>query len=139
MPGIFDIDQYRAARKAVSRHQSVVSNDVIEHLANRENITLWREGIVRPNLEAGSDAYSHFHGFRNAIIDRAAREASSDESIRFLANDFEQILDPQKVQDFVNGVDLSEPLDAKLERRAADFFREQAATLVRARPGSARP
>ena len=133
MPDKFDIDAYRAARKSTNRHDSVVYEDIISALSNRENITLWKEGVISPNPETASEAYSHFHGFRNAMIDRASKEAAADDQRRFFANDIEEVLNPQAVQKYIDQVDLSENLDSKLESHAATFIKEQAAPILTAR------
>lgn len=90
-----NIEAYRTKREA-SDFQSIQA-DIIDVLSNPQNIALWKHGVESPSSSHFSEAYSHFQGFRNITIDRAA-DLAAKSGDRFLANKVEHVLDPQAVQ-----------------------------------------
>lgn len=115
-----DIEAYRVKHAPNDAHS--IQNDIVAALSNPDNIVLWKNGIERPNHTTPSDAYSHFHGFRNLTIDRASVVAQTTD--RFLANKIEDVLDPHQVQLFVNSLNISERQSA-LQSKASQFVQQR--------------
>lgn len=108
MTGRFDPTVYRATKLYPDRHDMRVVKDIIQELANPENLALWKEGVARPNFEATGDGYSHFQGFRQLMVDRAIHEDKGEQD-SFFANDIEAILSPQRVMAFIEQLDGIRP------------------------------
>lgn len=119
-----DIQTYRTQRAASDI--ASLKNDIVDVLSNPHNIALWKNGIELPNYATSSDAYSHFHGFRNATIERATVLAHNGTD-RFIANKVEQVLDPSVVQHFINSVDTAH--EQIVRKNVTDFVEQRFKTV----------
>lgn len=114
-----DIESYRTKR-AASDIQNI-KDDIIIALSNPHHIALWKQGIQNPAASNFSEAFAHFHGFRNITIDRAAKLAQTTQD-RFIANKVERILDPHEIENLLNS--LSGLSDIQINDKVQKFVQQ---------------
>lgn len=132
----FDIAAYREAKRASGlRPMTATIGQVIDALSDRKNLDLWKEGVVRFDPVSGSQAYSHFAGFRRAMVDAAAEAASQhgvEGEARFAANDLEEALDPARVSLYLESI-LPDATEGDLRRSAAAYLEGAMGAAARVR------
>lgn len=115
-----DIEAYRTKR-AASDIQNI-KDDIIIALSNPHHIALWKQGIQNPAASNFSEAFAHFHGFRNITIDRAAVLAQTSED-RFVANKVEQMLDPKEIEKLLKEFDHLN--DTQVKNKIQEFVNQR--------------
>lgn len=115
-----DIETYRTKRAALNIQ--TIHDDMVEALSNPHNIALWKQGVENPSASDFSDAFAHFHGFRNVTIDRAATLAQTSQD-RFIANKVENVLDPNAVQTLVNSFGNLD--EVQVQQKVREFVQQR--------------
>lgn len=134
MPNRFDIEGYRAAKRLAGLQPlTATMGTIVNALASRENINLWKQGIEKFDPASGSEAFSHFEGFRRTVVEEAALAASQATGDgRFAANDLEEALSPTRVAGYLSQCH-SDATEGDLRRVASTYLYEAFTAAAAAR------
>lgn len=135
---MIDIESYRHLK---SLPIESIYGEVIRNLCNKGNLTLWQEGITNPtpskqNPNDFSEAFSHYQGFKNTMINLAQQYAEknclTDPDCRFAANDLEFVLDPNRIAPLIPEL-LQDMTEGDRRRMVTSFIKESTVEAKQAR------